>query len=54
MNLFVLVPKEYVISFFQADKDGDGVITFDEFVIVSKKFPSILVRNNFAFLLHRA
>lgn len=26
----------------QADKDGDGVITFDEFVIVSKKFPNIL------------
>jgi serine/threonine-protein phosphatase 2B regulatory subunit len=25
-----------------ADKDGDGVITFDEFVIVSKKFPNIL------------
>ena len=24
------------------DKDGDGVITFDEFVIVSKKFPNIL------------
>jgi serine/threonine-protein phosphatase 2B regulatory subunit len=31
----------------QADKDGDGVITFDEFVIVSKKFPNILVRNIF-------
>jgi serine/threonine-protein phosphatase 2B regulatory subunit len=28
----------------QADKDGDGVITFDEFVVVSKKFPNILVR----------
>ena len=27
----------------QADKDGDGVVTFDEFVIVSKKFPNILV-----------
>jgi hypothetical protein len=27
----------------QADKDGDGVLTFDEFVIVSKKFPNILV-----------
>uniref|UniRef100_A0A6S8C5R6 Uncharacterized protein n=2 Tax=Aureoumbra lagunensis TaxID=44058 RepID=A0A6S8C5R6_9STRA len=26
----------------QADKDGDGVVTFDEFVIVSKKFPNIL------------
>lgn len=26
----------------QADKDADGVITFDEFVIVSKKFPNIL------------
>ncbi|GMI59415.1 hypothetical protein ScalyP_jg8067 [Parmales sp. scaly parma] len=25
----------------QADKDGDGVVTFDEFVIVSKKFPNI-------------
>ena len=25
-------------------QDGDGVITFDEFVIVSKKFPNILVR----------
>jgi hypothetical protein len=28
----------------QADKDGDGVLSFDEFVIVSKKFPNILVR----------
>ena len=27
----------------QADRDGDGVLTFDEFVIVSKKFPNILV-----------
>ena len=53
LNLFVLVPKVYVISFFQADKDGDGVITFDEFVIVSKKFPNILVRNNFAFFFLR-
>lgn len=26
----------------QADKDGDGVITFDEYVVVSKKFPNIL------------
>ena len=26
----------------QADKDGDGVVSFDEFVIVSKKFPNIL------------
>eukprot|EP00904_Undaria_pinnatifida_P003072 jgi/Undpi1/12766/HiC_scaffold_6.g02434.m1 len=26
----------------QADKDGDGVVTFDEFVIVCKKFPNIL------------
>jgi serine/threonine-protein phosphatase 2B regulatory subunit len=26
----------------QADKDGDGVVNFDEFVIVSKKFPNIL------------
>ena len=26
----------------QSDKDGDGVITFDEFVIVSKKFPNII------------
>jgi serine/threonine-protein phosphatase 2B regulatory subunit len=26
----------------QGDKDGDGVVTFDEFVIVSKKFPNIL------------
>jgi len=26
----------------QADKDGDGVISFDEFVVVSKKFPNIL------------
>merc|ERR1711988_384171 len=29
----------------QSDKDGDGVITFDEFVIVSKKFPNILFPN---------
>ena len=27
----------------QADKDGDGVVTFDEFVIVSKKFPNIVL-----------
>merc|ERR1712224_28584 len=26
----------------QADKDGDGVVDFDEFVIISKKFPNIL------------
>ncbi len=26
----------------QADKDGDGVINFDEFVLVSKRFPNIL------------
>lgn len=26
----------------QTDKDGDGVISFDEFVIVSKRFPNIL------------
>jgi len=26
----------------QADKNGDGVITFDEFAAVSKKFPNIL------------
>lgn len=34
----------------QADKDGDGVITFDEFVVVSKKFPNILV-NSFSLTL---
>lgn len=26
----------------QGDKDGDGVISFQEFVIVSRKFPNIL------------
>ena len=26
----------------QADKEGDGVVSFDDFVIVSKKFPNIL------------
>ncbi|KDO27172.1 hypothetical protein SPRG_07420 [Saprolegnia parasitica CBS 223.65] len=26
----------------QGDKDGDGVISFDEFALVSKKFPNIL------------
>jgi serine/threonine-protein phosphatase 2B regulatory subunit len=26
----------------QSDKDGDGVITFDEFTLVAKKFPNIL------------
>mmetsp|Transcript_43569 Transcript_43569/g.69676 ORF Transcript_43569/g.69676 Transcript_43569/m.69676 type:complete len:138 (-) Transcript_43569:39-452(-) len=26
----------------QADKDGDGVVSFDEFVVVSKRFPNIL------------
>ena len=25
----------------QADKNGDGIITYDEFVAVSKKFPNI-------------
>jgi serine/threonine-protein phosphatase 2B regulatory subunit len=35
----------------QADKDGDGVITFDEFVIVSKKFPNILVSSLSIFYL---
>lgn len=35
----------------QADKDGDGVITFDEFVIVSKKFPNILVQSFICFIL---
>lgn len=33
----------------QADKDGDGVITFDEFVVVSKKFPNILVNSFISF-----
>eukprot|EP00941_MAST-03F_sp_MAST-3F-sp1_P003129 g3129.t1 len=27
----------------QADKDGDGVVDFDEFVSISKRFPNILV-----------
>lgn len=35
----------------QADKDNDGVITFDEFVIVSKKFPNILVSSLYSSLL---
>jgi len=26
----------------QADKDNDGVVTFDEYIIVAKKFPNIL------------
>jgi len=26
----------------QADADGDGVVTFDEFMKVAKKFPNIL------------
>jgi serine/threonine-protein phosphatase 2B regulatory subunit len=26
----------------QADNDGDGVITFDELTLVSKRFPNIL------------
>ena len=26
----------------QADKDDDGVVTFDEYVVVAKKFPNIL------------
>ena len=26
----------------QSNKNNDGVITFDEFVVVSKKFPNIL------------
>jgi serine/threonine-protein phosphatase 2B regulatory subunit len=30
----------------QADKNGDGVITFDEFVVVSQKFPNILFPNH--------
>ena len=35
-------PLSLTLQQAQADKDGDGVITFDEFVIVSKKFPNIL------------
>ncbi len=31
---------ETIIS--QCNKENDGVITFDEFVVVSKKFPNIL------------
>jgi serine/threonine-protein phosphatase 2B regulatory subunit len=26
----------------QADRDGDGVVNFEEFVLVSKRFPNIL------------
>ncbi len=26
----------------QADSDGDGVVSFDEFVVVAKRFPNIL------------
>jgi serine/threonine-protein phosphatase 2B regulatory subunit len=26
----------------QCDKRNDGIITFDEFVVVAKKFPNIL------------
>jgi serine/threonine-protein phosphatase 2B regulatory subunit len=36
----VLKKAETVLA--QADKDGDGVINFDEFVLVSKRFPNIL------------
>jgi serine/threonine-protein phosphatase 2B regulatory subunit len=39
-NAEVARKAETIMS--QADKDGDGVITFDEFVIVSKKFPNIV------------
>lgn len=39
-NAEVARKAETIMS--QADKDGDGVITFDEFVIVSKKFPNVL------------
>ena len=30
----------------QADKNGDGVMNFDEFVLISKKFPNILFPTN--------
>ncbi|GMH46963.1 hypothetical protein TrLO_g2558 [Triparma laevis f. longispina] len=36
------VARKADIIMAQADKDGDGVVTFEEFVIVSKKFPNIL------------
>ena len=36
----VMRKAETIMS--QADKRGDGVISFDEFVNVSKKFPNIL------------
>jgi serine/threonine-protein phosphatase 2B regulatory subunit len=36
----VLKKAETILA--QADKDGDGVINFDEFVLVSKRFPNIL------------
>ncbi len=42
MCLVVFVSQSLFVFMLQADKDADGVITFDEFVIVSKKFPNIL------------
>ena len=36
----VLRKADTILS--QADKDGDGVVSYDEFVAVSKKFPNIL------------
>jgi len=36
------VARKAVTIMSQADRKGDGIITFDEFVIVSKKFPNIL------------
>ncbi len=36
----VMKKAETVLA--QADADGDGVITFDEFNLVAKRFPNIL------------
>ena len=36
----VVKKAETILS--QADQDGDGVVSFDEFEIVAKRFPNIL------------
>ncbi len=39
-NAEVYRKAETIMS--QADKNGDGVMSFEEFAVVSKKFPNIL------------
>lgn len=36
----------------QADADGSGTLTLDEFIVVAKKFPNLVSLSDFVFLPH--